>query len=579
MVKNKNLTIVAYLVLLLFAIVTLSYRETGAKYHKAEMNMLNYGAKFKKMTGELTGRIDDNKETGSNYETLKYIIEFAKSNNMNDDDTKDTYDIQLNNEYCSIISLDTEGATPASISDDNTQIVYQRQEDNSGKINAVVSCNVLQIKKQNSKEFELSINIKEKFNEETFDYLYIEHKNKIDFAEYDKQFPNPLPSDVIVSDNEIKIPIAHAGTKVYTELIDWLKQHVRGVTNDDTYVTSYLHSYSSIANIISITRSNITKFKEVDGFTEATYDDDYYIFKIDNKFANYVMTSGNVNFSKKQFYFYNIDDSDVDSLFEYYVKKYIYPNDSQKVSEIMSQIGLYENTSLSNIIKLSQVRDLGIDYLDSCLIVPEDLYDILSSYSKKVIIKDIIDQNDMNEKFQLLFVNENTKDEILDYLNEQYDNFDGEQYESHNIFLDNDKNILVHIYFEEGANDIVPHVEVESLEKAQQTLIFNLRPFIGEDYDGKERFKQELNNIVNTLYNGEYQIIGDSDIQDLFTTLTPGEYQITIGIDGSGTITIALNDQAGYTVTLNVESISTFSETVVEQPDNEPEVSDVPSNE
>ena len=101
MKKVKCLVIAGYMMILLGSISSVSFLTSSAKYTKEDLHALNYGVKFKDLSSSYTrSKI---LKTSDAY-TLQYGLSFKRKNNMEKEDTLETFRIELDNPYCKVES-------------------------------------------------------------------------------------------------------------------------------------------------------------------------------------------------------------------------------------------------------------------------------------------------------------------------------------------------------------------------------------------------------------------------------------------------------------------------------------------
>lgn len=492
MKNKKSIKVMAFTLLLLSGVCFLSFPSTFAKYIKlrdVDTNpALTYSVSFKSVTGEVSNaRLQTSTDTN-----LNYYYEFSRQNSMLTSDTKDTYEINLN-DGCSIESILVNNR-PSNLLQGNL-IHFTSPGTETIRVN--ISCTVEKIKTSscpitNATECLASnMTVKEYFNDDTEKiYEYGKGSFEISFQEYQELFGKD-PTDIYSDDFRTYTMDKNREDKT-GGINTWLAyvSAYYGYSEEDAEVlTNYIVSSFTEVNKTSLTDDNILLINNIDGITAKENADGNYEFFLEDYFTSYAKTYKERNY--RQYYFHNIDGTDiskenVDNLFLYYMDKYsdeseyLYDKDSEEYAFIKNYL-ISEERAGETVLDLAQRLKIGLTYnLDEkYLTISDKFYDDI----RGVISTITIPKNyTFNRRFTSL--TNSLKDTILSQnLVDQIKNTDPDSkvveilrntstsymFDEYVSFVDGGNSIVVHVYSNDTSSI---YVEIKVISPIQ--LIKNL---------------------------------------------------------------------------------------------------------
>ena len=509
--NKKCLETLTFTILLIFSIVTISYNTSHSKYIKEDNEALKYSVSFKNMRGDSLISNNYGVLSSSTYEYVKFYFTFSRSENMLNNDTKDTYEI-VPRSNCSITKITADNATI-----DGNYVSFNSVGDETIRVD--LKCNVERIIKND--KLNISMTVYENFNDSDKKYLYTDGTVTIPSSTYYTDYPKPASTDIISDDYKTFIMPSDRKNKI-GGFNTWLSLFA-----NEYSVVTYDEIYTYITNVFTdkfIDETNIGIINSIEGISATIDGEGNYVFTIDNRFTSLVKTYHDVIIYK--LYFFE-SGYDINELFFYYIDKYnIYEKDSEQYLAVVN----YINDNLQegeDIISLSNRLNIGLNYDSetSCLNGVKNIYNYIMpiklKYKKSNIAPrkfatlktnlnaTILSGTELIEKID----DSNTK--IFDLLNIIDVNTMFDSY----IYLKADKTILLHIY----SNDTeYTYVDISFIEEMPIIMLYSVVD--------TAQIKSDLDYISTTIYNESLTLIDDdAEIITKYETLEEGTYNLNIG--------------------------------------------------
>lgn len=552
MKKVKYLVIAGYVMILVGSLSSISCLTSSAKYTKEDLHALNYGVKFKDLSSSYTKSTV--LDTSDAY-TLKYGLSFKRANNMEADDTSETFQVQIDNPYCQIESVSiNKVVTPIT----NSKITFMSLGED--QVDMTIHCDLQSM--VDNHNLKIKMDTYGSFNGiEDMNYLFATDTFQItDINAYYDQFGWPDRDSCIPGNKTCRLLKSNDEADMYTRLLEWIGKTTKIAETNTGVIHSYLSS--SVLNFDNkVNEQNITYFNTLDGI-KAWPDEKYYIFEVDDSFGSHAATdtayrTRDSETSSFNFYFYQEGDAefDFDDLFLKYIKKYASSADTKVVSDYLKK--KEEEYHVDNVLGLITVtpRLAVMTYYpdEKRLQLPANFYSILSG--EKVT-------NPLSKEVDLKTRVRSLRNYLDDYVGPTFRNQILYQSDGTYTYIVNcagkDDTIFDHYtYVENGTEGLVIHVYATSSNTTQvmfatqymngNTLDFTY-DFSATTSNTNANIKADLNSISQNLKGADIQILdqGGNPISNLDNTLFDGEYQSTIG-----TIKVETkNNQKKVTITL-----------------------------
>lgn len=373
--KNvKCLVIVGYIMVLLGSISSISLITSSAKYTKEDLHALNYGVKFKDLSSTYTR---SEILSSSDAYTLQYGLSFKRKNNMEQEDTLETFQIEVDNPYCKVESVFVNNVlTPTA----NSKISFTSLGED--QVDVTIHCDFQSMVDQN--KLKLTMNTYGSFNgEEDFNYLFATDTFQIsNIDDYYKKYGYPNADSCIPGNKTCRLLKTNDEADMYSRLVEWLGSTTKMDETKKDHISNYLKSSSLNSNFENkVNPENVTYFNTLDGL-KAWLNDQYYIFEVDDFFGSYAVTDSFYHLRTSDtapiaLYFYH--NELVDDLFVKYVKKYLNSVDTTVVSEYLKKKEeTYQVESILDLIqKDPRLKMVTYDENAKSLTIPVNLYSII----------------------------------------------------------------------------------------------------------------------------------------------------------------------------------------------------------
>lgn len=380
MKKVKCLVIVGYMMILLGSISSVSLLTSSAKYTKEDLHALNYGVKFKDLSSTYTR---SEILSSSDAYTLQYGLSFKRNNNMEQEDTLETFQIELDNPYCKVESVSVNNVlTPTA----NSKISFTSLGED--QVDMTIHCDFQSMVDQN--KLKLTMNTYGSFNgEEDFNYLFATDSFQIlNVDDYYKKYGYPNVDSCIPGNKTCRLLKTNDEADMYSRLVEWLGNTTKIDETKKDHISDYLKSSSLNPNFENkVNPENVTYFNTLDGL-KAWLNDQYYIFEVDDFFGSYAVTDSfyhlrTDNTTPIALYFYT--DDAIDDFFVKYVKKYLNSVDTNVVSQYLKKKEeAYQVESILALIqKDPRLKMVTYDENAKSLTIPVNLYSIISGEKLK----------------------------------------------------------------------------------------------------------------------------------------------------------------------------------------------------
>lgn len=532
----KYITIIFYTTLLALSILIFPLKESAAKYIKNDSNALNYGVKFKNLASSYT---KSEILPTSNAEELNYGVSFKRNNNMENNDTLDSYLINLNNSYCKVKNVYIDNVlTPVT---DNTINFTSPGEEN---VDINISCNLSKMVEED--KLDLSINTYGYFNDnKDFSYLFATDSYELsDLEAYYNEYGWPNQDYCSSGSRVCRLLKSNDENDIYTRLVEWIGTSTK--INDDKKGLINYYLMSSLSNKENkVTEENIPNFNSLDGIN-ASFNDKYYIFEVDSYFGGYAVTYYNYQSKPSNtpidLYFYSEDD--IDALFIKYIQKYLNPSDIVVVENYLkTKEQYYSVENIFDLIKVdSRLKSIIIhDDVEKTLTVPVNLYSIVAgeklSYS-------ILKSTNSTGRIRLLrrylnsYIDPALTEKIL-YENGSYSYIANSIIKNDTVFdnytyiVNENDTLLLHVY---SKDDTQIFFEEEYIDSNTINLEY-------DSSNSNSNIKSDLNSISKNIKGTDLVLTDNNgntiDIND--ESLLEGDYTSNIG-----TIKVSSNDSKKY---------------------------------
>lgn len=380
MKKVKCLVIAGYMMILLGSISSVSFLTSSAKYTKEDLHALNYGVKFKDLSSSYTrSKI---LKTSDAY-TLQYGLSFKRKNNMEKEDTLETFRIELDNPYCKVES--------ASINQVLTTITNHKLSfSNLGEdqVDMTIYCDFQSMVDQN--KLKLTMNTYGSFNgEDDFNYLFATDSFQItNVDDYYQEYGYPNKDSCVAGNKTCRLLKTNEEADMYSRLVSWLGSTTKIDDAKKDFISNYLKSSSLSSNFENkVNEENITYFNTLDGL-KAWMNDQYYIFEVDDFFGSYAVTDSIYRLrtnstSPIALYFYS--DDLVDDLFVKYAKKYLSNVDMAVMNKYLKEKEeAYQAENILELVKKDpRLKMTTYDETEKSLTIPTNLYSIMAGEKLK----------------------------------------------------------------------------------------------------------------------------------------------------------------------------------------------------
>lgn len=538
----KYLGTLLYTTIFIGSMSIFTFAESSAKYIKNDLHVLNYGVKFKNLTSNYT---KSEILPSSDAYTLNYLLSFKRKNNMNEDDTLDSYTININNSNCKIENVYVDNNL-TSITDDTISFTTPGEEN----IDVNISCDFEKMVEKN--ELELPMNTYGYFNNnKQFLYLFAEDSYKISSVEdYYEEYGWPNNDICDFNSNTCRLLKTNDEGDMYFKFFDWLLNVAKIDESQKQFVADYISSSISDSNLLNkVNETTITYFNNLDGI-KSWKDENYYIFEVDDYFKSYAVTDSVYNLVKTEkinFYFYN--KMEADTLFLKYVQKYLSPVDITVVQEYLKNKEQYY--SVNNIFDLINVdprlKNITFDEEEQFLTIPNTFYSIVSGEKKKYSINknlNLTSRVRLIRRYLNSYIDSTWTDKIL-YDNGLYSYFVNCAGKNDNIFdnytyvtYENEK-LLLHVYSSSNSEIFFEEQYINSNEINLEYDISNSNINIKNDLNS---ISYNIKSTNLTLFNSDGNLVDMTD-----DNLPEGEYQSNIGV-----ITVSQDSNKKYvTVAFN----------------------------
>lgn len=375
MKKVKCLVVVGYMMILLGSISSVSLLTSSAKYVKEDLHALNYGVNFKDLTSTYTR--SEILDTSDAY-TLQYGLSFKRKNNMEQDDTKETFQVELDNPYCKVESVFVNNVlTPTT----NSKISFTDLGEE--QVDITIHCDFQSMVDNN--KLKLTMNTYGSFNgEEDFNYLFATDTFQIsNIDDYYAKYGEPNKDSCVPGNKTCRLLKTNDEADMYSRLVEWIGSTTKIDEKKKNVINDYLQSSSLSSNFEKkVNQENITYFNTLDGL-KAWLNDQYYIFEIDDFFGSYAVTDSTYRSRLNDTYpitLYFYTDDAVDELFVKYVKKYLDSVDTTVVSKYLEK--KEEVYQVENILELIQkdprLKMVTYNEEEKSLTIPTNLYSIIA---------------------------------------------------------------------------------------------------------------------------------------------------------------------------------------------------------
>lgn len=380
MKKVKCLVIVGYMMILLGSISSVSLLTSSAKYTKEDLYALNYGVKFKNLSSVYTR--SEILKTSDAY-TLQYGLSFKRKNNMEQEDTSETFRIELDNPYCKVESVSIDNVL-TNTTDDKISFTSLGEQ----QVDMTIHCDFQSMVDQN--KLKVTMNTYGSFNgEDDFNYLFATDSFQIsNVDDYYKEYGFPNKDSCIDGNKTCRLLKTNDEADMYSRLVQWLGNTTKIDEAKKGFISNYLKSSSLSPNFENkVNQENITYFNTLDGL-KAWLNDQYYIFEVDDFFGSYAVTDSlyhlrSNNTSPIALYFYHNDY--VDDLFIKYAKKYLNSVDTTVIGEYLKEKEeTYQVESILDLIqKDPRLKMVTYDMTEKSLTIPIYLYSIITGEKLK----------------------------------------------------------------------------------------------------------------------------------------------------------------------------------------------------
>lgn len=380
MKKVKCLVIAGYMMILLGSISSVSFLTSSAKYTKEDLHALNYGVKFKDLSSSYTR--SEILKTSDAY-TLQYGLSFKRKNNMEKEDTLETFRIELDNPYCKV-----ESASINKVLAEMTNHKLSFTTLGEDQVDMTIHCDFQSMVDQN--KLKVTMNTYGSFNgEDDFNYLFATDSFQItNVDDYYKEYGYPNKDSCVAGNKTCRLLKTNEEADMYSRLVAWLGSTTKMDDTKKDFISNYLQSSSLSSNFENkVNEENVTYFNTLDGL-KAWMNDQYYIFEVDDFFGSYAVTDSIYHLRANQtspiaLYFYS-DDS-VDDLFVKYAKKYLSSVDTSVINKYLKE--KEETYQVKNILELvkkdPRLKMTTYEETEKSLTIPTNLYSIMTGEKLK----------------------------------------------------------------------------------------------------------------------------------------------------------------------------------------------------
>ncbi len=385
--KKSIHRVIIYTLLVLSILNFSSFSTTHSKYYDQTDDVLAYNSKLYTLTkNDLKVSLFNPKPTYT-YASFEFTRNTAGLGN-----TSDTYKITIPN-GCVYSGL------PANYTIDNTGRIATVTFNSSSNVTTIINlkCTIstLQGSKPDTEKIQIPVSIREQVGSEK-EFLY-----------------NHTPGNISMTYGEYKIkyPVVEDGSgispdkKTLTISIDDLKPDTDIVEIFNNWLEEYVEEHSEvpysgmILNYVKDKYQTADAIKELDGSGLAVYklpgikpmydkDSNTYTFTTEDNLEGYARTdnASKDTTSRAMLYFSTTDTAEIDKIFEYYLKKYPYPNNTSKVTEIINYVNLISHdvgiTYIMNDTNAELIK--GFRYIASNNLIVIDTTSALSDYAHQV---------------------------------------------------------------------------------------------------------------------------------------------------------------------------------------------------